>query len=97
MFKLNIPLTKRKDINVKFAVKVSTSSQLLMITKIFILEKNLSNVNFVQLPLQVEETRLCINEFIWVTIVNLRNDWRFSYLIQIIFATNKLHEKELIV
>ena len=87
----------RKITNVILVAKVLAQDEALKNTKIFILEKNLSNVNFVQLPLQVEETRKCIKEFILVTIVNLKNDWRFSYLIQIIFATNKLHEKELIV
>ena len=81
----------RKITNVILVAKVLAQDEALKNTKIFILEKNLSTVNFVQLPLQVVETRRCIKEFILVTIVDLKNDCRFSYLIQIIFAPNKLH------
>ena len=74
MFIKPIPPMIRKNTNVKFAAKVFLWKKISLNTTTFILEKNLSNVNFAQLVLRAEEHMQHIKEVILaIVVIILRN------------------------
>ena len=70
IFKHNTLLTKIRSISVKFVGKALLEKRDLEITIIFILEKNLTCVNFALLVLLVREHMQCMSEVILVVVAS---------------------------